>query len=144
MLDFITHRPDMPLYFELESPDSAPGNAPTVYWYTGPGDPYGQDPGDTTVNDPYVPAPTADPQTDVAGKTTPVSPVGDQPQVLGGETERTAPAPTASPAPAEPGLLGGLLPHTGAGILGEATLAMLLMAAGVVLRLFRRRPAEQN
>jgi hypothetical protein len=30
-----------PLYFEMEAPQSALGNAPTVYWYNGPGDPYG-------------------------------------------------------------------------------------------------------
>ncbi len=31
-----------PLYFELTAPSGAPGNAPTLFWYTGPGDPYGE------------------------------------------------------------------------------------------------------
>jgi hypothetical protein len=100
---------------------------------TDPGDPYGHDPGDTTPVNPYVPptTPVVDPGSSVAGKTIPVQPVTEE--VLAGETEQ--PAPAATP--------GGLLPRTGAGIAGEAMLALLLMMAGLALQLVRRRRSPQ-
>jgi hypothetical protein len=99
---------------------------------TDPGDPYGQ-PVDPQVVDPYTPAPTTtnvDPQNDVAGNTTPLQPVD---QVSGSETEQ--------PAPAAP--LGGLLPRTGAGIIGEGMLALLLVGAGLFLMQISRRRRSQ-
>jgi hypothetical protein len=99
-----------------------------------PGDPYGEDPVDTTVDDLYVqsPASPVDPGAGGAGDTTPLQPVD---QVIAGNTEQ--------PAPADPGPLGGFLPRTGAGIAGQAMLALLLMAAGLTLRLARRRRSPQ-
>jgi hypothetical protein len=106
-----------------------------------PGDPYGHDPVDTQVVDPYVPGPTnptttadPDPHNELAGTTTPLAPAPDQPQVLAGETERPAPNP-----------LSGLLPRTGAGIMGEGTLALLLLGAGLALmRIARRRRSQPS
>jgi hypothetical protein len=104
-----------------------------------PGDPYGQDPVDDKVVDPYVPAPTTttttttvgDPNAGVAGETTPLNPVSDQPQVLG---------ETGQPAPSTPG---GFLPRTGAGIMGEGVLALLLVGSGLVLMWSARRRRTQ-
>jgi hypothetical protein len=90
---------------------------------------------DPTMDTPSVPgpaAPTVDPEVAGAGDTKPLQPVD---QVLGSNTEQ--------PAPADPGLLGGFLPRTGAGIAGQAMLALLLMAAGLSLRLARRRRSPQ-
>jgi hypothetical protein len=106
-----------------------------------PGDPYGQDPVDPNVVNPYVPAPPApttttpvDTNAGVAGDTNPLNPVSDQPQVLGGEAER--PAPDTG---------GGLLPRTGAGLLGEGLLALLLVGAGLVMmRIGRRRRTQTS
>jgi hypothetical protein len=103
-----------------------------------PGDPYGQDPVDTTVVNPYVPAPTTttpvDTNAGVAGDTNPLNPVSDQPQVLAGEAER--PAPDTG---------GGLLPRTGAGLLGEGLLALLLVGAGLaMMRIGRRRRTQTS
>jgi hypothetical protein len=103
----------------------------------------GEDPGDTTIDNPGVTtidnppvlgpvAPTVDPQVAGAGDTHPLQPVD---QVLGSNTEQ--------PAPADPALLGGFLPRTGAGIAGQAMLALLLMAAGMTLRLAGRRRSPQ-
>jgi len=100
---------------------------------TNPGDPYGQDPVDTKVVDPYTPPSTApstttttvDPQAGVAGDTHAAQPAPEQ--VLGGSE----------------GTPGGLLPRTGAGILGEAILALLLVGSGLVLmRITRRRRTQ--
>ena len=65
----------------------------------------------------------------MAGDTNPVTPAPEE--VLSGETER--PAPDQNPG------LFGHLPRTGAGIMGEATLALMLIGGGLVLRLARRR-----
>jgi hypothetical protein len=101
-----------------------------------PGNPYGGDPGDTTPQTPYTPPTTAttttttttiDPQAGVAGDTNQGQPAPEQ--VLGGEAE---------PAPS-----GGFLPRTGAGILGEGMLALLLVGGGLVLmRISRRRRTQ--
>ena len=103
----------------------------------------GEDPGDPTDDNPIVPGPAApavdptvdpviDPGVGGAGDTNPLQPVD---QVLSGTTEQ--------PAPADPAPLGGFLPRTGAGIAGQALLALLLMAAGLTLRLARRRRSPQ-
>ena len=79
----------------------------------------------------------ADPGTTVSGVTEQAATPAPE-QVLAGVVER--PAPAADPAPA-----GGTLPRTGSGIAGEVLVAFILLAAGVSLRITRRRrPASQR
>ena len=82
-------------------------------------------------------APVADPGTSVSGVTDQTATPAPE-QVLAGVVER--PVPGADPAPA-----GGMLPRTGSGIAGEVLLGFILLAAGVSLRITRRRrPASQR
>jgi LPXTG-motif cell wall-anchored protein len=94
-------------------------------------------------NDPVVPeveggtvttttaAPAVDPAVTVAGGGDPATPAPEV--VLAGVEEQPAPAPA------------GTLPRTGASQIGtELTLAFALLAAGIALLGFRRRPAAQG
>ena len=101
------------------------------------------DPTDTTPT--TITTTVVDPGATVAGGG---QTAGPAPEVLGTVAERPAPAPAANPESATPAPApgGGLLPRTGAGIAGEAGLAVALLAAGLgVLRLARRRrPSPQG
>ena len=91
----------------------------------------GQDPVEEVI--PEIPtAPVVDPITTVAGGGEQGSPVQDE--VLSGQIERAAPAPSADPMPA------ATLPRTGAGIGDQVTVAAGLLFAGLaLLRVSRRR-----
>lgn len=101
------------------------------------GDPYGDDPGVGTDVDPYTEVTTTPTDTTTTGNTDPE----DVTVVLSGETTRLDPVvnseqETLAAAP------GGTLPRTGAGLLGQAALALLLIGGGLIaLAVGRRRPA---